>query len=124
VQRLLESVSPTHGRILIYVWAIEQDELSKRSVPVGMSTVTATGQDVFVPWVRSESRDSAAQPQVFNRYYHMFAQDEILVLVREAARSLGLLVTAPSIAETHGVEVVQHGWERSNHYVELRRWTK
>lgn len=161
-QRLLQCVSPMHGRVLIYVWAIEQDELSKRNVPT--ETQHMSGQDVFVPWVmsqqnpnkkikpRAKSRrdqdscdgDSASnsygivdktleapmqeEPHIFNRYYHMFAKGELVQLVRDAASELGLHVgprtdeIVPSEMKA-GMQIVQYGWERSNYYVELRRWT-
>jgi tRNA (uracil-5-)-methyltransferase TRM9 len=137
----LEGVSLDHGRVLIYVWAIEQDELSKRTVHsddqlsenLEQSSVMPHGQDVFVPWVLPNASSTAVNqanvpnaPQVFNRYYHMFAQGELLVLVEEAVRVLGLVLgdASGSIIGTSGVEVVRHGWERSNHYVELRRWKR
>ncbi|KAL0071485.1 tRNA methyltransferase, has a role in tRNA modification [Marasmius tenuissimus] len=118
VQRLLQAVSTTHGRILIYVWATEQDELSKREIP---TSDLASGSDVFVPWVMAGKPE--AQDQVLNRYYHMFAAGELEALVAEAAQQTGLPV-GPASTESgrKGVEVLQSGWERSNHYVELRRW--
>jgi len=148
VLRLLQSVSPTHGRILICVWAIEQDELSKRDVPVS-NTAMEDGQDVFVPWVlpsqtaqkklkvrtkrrmKSTQQDEVAnedeqergQPQIFNRYYHMFAKGELQRLVHEAADELELVVASRSDSTNlRGIEVVQDGWERSNYYVEIRCW--
>lgn len=149
-KRLIESVSPDHGRALIYVWAIEQDELSRRNIPADMSPDEADhivheaptkGQDVFVPWVLSPQtisratvkkqgiEETAERSKVFNRYYHMFAQGELRQLVEDAALELGLEVGGQ--AERHdqgegkpvqGLEIVQDGWERSNYYVELRRW--
>ncbi|TCD68890.1 tRNA methyltransferase, has a role in tRNA modification [Steccherinum ochraceum] len=64
VQRLIQSVSPSHGRGLIYVWAIEQDGLSKRSIPSeGTEDDTQNpGQDVFVPWVLA-SQSPKAKPK-------------------------------------------------------------
>lgn len=151
-QRLLESVSPGHGRVLVYVWAIEQDELSKRIVPVpGRETGThadvdvepsTSGQDVFVPWSLStgrarleapkikEAARNAPQntPEVVHRYYHMFAEGELGQLVQVAAQEMGLKVSPPPMNQVEGVdhaegiEVVASGWERSNYYVELRRW--
>lgn len=172
-------MSPSRGRILIYVWAIEQDELSRRSVPteshkkddsVAESSISS-GRDVFVPWVlskqntnngkskgklskdrlasRSDVTDSTQrctkgmstevtlmsgpdEPQVFNRYYHMFAEGELTELVRSAAGDLGIhigpipdqMLTSGSGTEWkgRGLEIVQDGWERSNYYVELRCW--
>lgn len=142
-KRLIESISSSHGRALIYVWAIEQDELSKRSIPTDTKPdeIQAKGQDVFVPWVLSsqtagkanakaqDTGDTAEQPKVFNRYYHMFARGELRQLVEEAALELGLEVGSPvdkqhqdSAIFVQGLEVIQDGWERSNCYVELRRW--
>ncbi|KAJ7755039.1 S-adenosyl-L-methionine-dependent methyltransferase [Mycena maculata] len=118
VKRLLEAVSPEHGRILIYVWAVRQDEHSKRSIPTHDADDTGeAGQDVFVPWVLSDDKK-----QVFNRYYHMFADGELATLAAAAAEELDLVVGPPRGQSLKGVEIVQDGWERSNHYVELRRW--
>ena len=143
VQRLIRAVSPTHGRILIYVWAIEQDELSKRNIPLNDAR-PAQGEDVFVPWVMSKdlqtkpkekktssnastpretsTQEDARPPQVFNRYYHMFAKGELTELVHQAANGLEMHVGPPEDDVRQGVEIVQDGWERSNYYVELRRW--
>ncbi|KAH9180481.1 hypothetical protein EDB89DRAFT_2110581 [Lactarius sanguifluus] len=151
VKRLLESVSPRHGRVLIYVWAIEQDEYSKRIVPVpGKETGTHTdvdgelstsGQDVFVPWSLSTGRARSeapkmkevagnaleTTPEVIQRYYHMFAKDELGQLVRVAAQEIGLMVGPPHMNQVEGaegIEIVASGWERSNYYVELQRWRR
>jgi len=136
VQRLIRAVSSSHGRVLIYVWAIEQDELSKRSIPQSEGR-PVRGEDVFVPWVMSKELESKskgkgasnqdavpheASPQVFNRYYHMFARGELTDLVHEAAEGLSMHVGSPKDDATEGIEIVQDGWERSNYYVELRRW--
>ncbi|KAI0725164.1 S-adenosyl-L-methionine-dependent methyltransferase [Fomitopsis betulina] len=141
VQRLIEAISPSHGRALIYVWGIEQDGLSKRSIPTsaGPDEAPTQGRDVFVPWVLSSQNAGKAnvqvrdtedtlEPKVFNRYYHMFAQGELRQLVEEAALELGLEVGS-EVDQQHdsgkvvqGLEVIQDGWERSNYYVELKRW--
>ncbi|KAF9069851.1 hypothetical protein BDP27DRAFT_661886 [Rhodocollybia butyracea] len=119
VKRLLQSVSPNHGRVLIYVWAVEQDDLSKREIPV--DELQPGGKDVFVPWVLPDP--NADKTQVFNRYYHMFAKGELTQLVSEASEEMGLQVgTKNSDAQT-GIELKQDGWERSNYYVELHRWS-
>jgi len=134
VKRLLESVSPDHGRILIYVWAIEQDELSKRKVISEDDIPPLTGKDVVVPWVlskelsaatKSHADTGAQEPQVYKRYYHMFAKGELSRLVVEAAAELGLQVGSNPRdmgKNMRGIEIVQDGWERSNYYVELRLW--
>lgn len=122
-QRLLEAVSPYHGRLLIYVWAIEQDDLSKRKIPVNGGS-SSTGQDVFVPWVHYSCVDEQPTPQIYNRYYHMFGKGELSQLVQSAAEKLGLELGARPTGGSgrQGVTIVQDGWERSNYYVEVRRW--
>lgn len=126
-------MSPAHGRVLIYVWAIEQDEQSKRIIPTdGEAANSQVGKDVVVPWVLSrqlgstskEGRMDSEQPQVFNRYYHMFAKGELGGLVHEAVTEMGLEIGPSSSRGSRGagVEIVQDGWERSNYYVELKRW--
>jgi tRNA (uracil-5-)-methyltransferase TRM9 len=133
-QRLLQSVSSSHGRILIYVWAVEQDELSKRKIPVGNEHTPTLGTDVVVPWVLSKELKTTGnkmssqmnEPRVLNRYYHMFAKGELRRLVEEAITDLGLQIGSPppnrAFRLARGVEFVQDGWERSNYYVELRCW--
>jgi len=96
------------------------------------SAVPTRGMDVVVPWVLSkelsrsqnEAQDQAT-PQVFNRYYHMFAKGELAALVEEVAEELSLIVGAKEVVESgnaRGVEIVQDGWERSNFFVELKLW--
>ncbi|KAI0703642.1 hypothetical protein BC835DRAFT_1262784 [Cytidiella melzeri] len=128
VQRLIQAISPTHGRALIYVWAVEQDGLSKRSIPRDQVLQTC-GQDVFVPWVVTQGQPQpksavhTSTAPVFKRYYHMFTKGELTSLVHEAAKELELTVGAKGDAEgKRGIEIVRDGWERSNYYVELRRW--
>lgn len=119
--------------MLIYVWAIEQDDLSKRKVVEEQDPPPATGKDVVVPWVLSKQLSDSSKasperderPQVYNRYYHMFAKGELAGLVQEAASELGLQTGPKSRSTakyTSGVEIVQDGWERSNYYVELKLW--
>ncbi|KAF9566239.1 S-adenosyl-L-methionine-dependent methyltransferase [Agrocybe pediades] len=134
VKRLIQATSPSQGRLLIYVWAIEQDELSKRKVISEEEQPSANGKDVVVPWVLSKEMQSSSspstqkddQPRVYNRYYHMFAKGELAGLVLEAAQEFGLQVGAKpnetGVGNLQGLEIVQDGWERSNYYVELRRW--
>ena len=149
LQRLIQTLSPVRGRALIYVWAIEQDELSKRIIP-GKDSLTQenVGQDVFVPWVlatqkterpmQTETRKdqsavemtkkdgSTEEPKkVFNRYYHMFSKGELRELTIDAVEGLGLAIGNESDTSVdQGVEIVQCGWERSNYYIEVRRWRR
>jgi tRNA (uracil-5-)-methyltransferase TRM9 len=68
----------------------------------------------------------AADPQIFRRYYHMFARGELVGLVTKAASELGLCVGSrhDGPGNMRGLEIVQDGWERSNYYVELRCWER
>jgi tRNA (uracil-5-)-methyltransferase TRM9 len=57
----------------------------------------------------------------------MFSKDELRGLVQRASLELGLKLGPSSSNEaeangTEGVEIVVSGWERSNYYIELRRW--
>lgn len=138
MQRLLQCVSPAHGRILIYVWAIEQDELSKLVIPADDNTEDSpspSGTDVFVPWVMSPQGPARSQATkqplrnsgtnvevpIYHRYYHMFAKGELTRLTCEVAQGMGLIVGPPEEGR-RGIEIIQDGWERSNYYVELRCW--
>ncbi|KAL1745658.1 hypothetical protein HDZ31DRAFT_62968 [Schizophyllum fasciatum] len=127
VEALIRAVSPDSGRVLIYVWAVEQDELSKRHIPA--ENAAEAGADVFVPWVlsdktKSQSDAPTTEPRVYNRYYHMFSQGELRRLVELAAGQSGLAIGEAEAfpAGSRGLQVVQDGWERSNYYVELRLW--
>ena len=102
------------------------------------------GQDVFIPWVLSKDHTEKKQdpdspesqrhsqslepskPQVFHRYYHLFAEGELIHLARSAAEDMGLELVHPSISGhgRKGIVVAQTGWERSNYYVELERWER
>jgi tRNA (uracil-5-)-methyltransferase TRM9 len=147
-QALLRCLNPTHGRLLIYVWATEQDTLSKRVIPNASegSQGDESGsrvQDVLVPWVHSASSttnsqaeltqsDTRLNPKVFQRYYHLFGPSELSVLLCQAAKELGLQLGAAvparvqpfphDMERTKGMEIIQEGWERSNYYVEVCLW--
>ena len=118
-------MSPKHGRVLIYTWAIEQDSASKRVIPEA-SGANSQGVDVFVPWVSNTA--PTGDSQVYQRYYHMFDRNELRELVAEAVAQLGLAFGKPEDAanSTHhrGVSIAQDGWERSNVYIELNRWER
>lgn len=117
------------------MWATEQDELSKRVIPGQESPRENPGQDVFVPWVLATRKDRGAveiinedesreeSKKVFNRYYHMFSKGELRELTIAAVEDLGLEIgNELDVSADQGVEIVQCGWERSNYYIEIRRW--
>jgi len=63
--------------------------------------------------------------KVFNRYYHMFSRGELYELTRSAAQRLDLAIGSESdVPADEGIEIVQCGWERSNYYIEIRRWRR
>lgn len=106
------------------------------------------GQDVFVPWVLAtqktkQQRDATAKKgqsaveavvgaggaegarKVFNRYYHMFSKGELCELTTSAAKELGFAIgNELDVTADRGIEIVQCGWERSNYYIEIRRWRR
>jgi tRNA (uracil-5-)-methyltransferase TRM9 len=117
---------------LIYVWAIEQDDASKRILPTDTySNDDPVGLDVLVPWVHNttssaDSSQDGPQAQIYKRYYHMFAKGELQTLARQAAENLGMLISdqAPNNPTGDGISIVQEGWERSNYYIELLTWNR
>lgn len=70
--------------------------------------------------------ESATEPnKVFNRYYHMFSKGELRELMITAAQELCLAIGNESdISADQGLEIVECGWERSNYYIEIRRWRR
>jgi len=106
------------------------------------------GRDVFVPWVLATQKtkrqrrvttkkgqsvietaaeiESAEGPsKMFNRYYHMFSEGELYELTRSAVQELRLAIGVESdVSAGDGVEIMQCGWERSNYYIEIRRWRR
>jgi len=138
IEALIFALNPAGGRFLVYVWAVEQDGLSKRVIPKA-GPVTSCGRDVLVPWVLAThpcplgtasdlATPHTGEPKVFQRYYHMFESSELRDLVCLAASRLSLQVGCPpsgsdeSRTPTRGLEIVREGWERSNYYLEARLW--
>jgi len=75
--------------------------------------------------VAEEDEGTKVPQKVFNRYYHMFSKDELRELTITATEELGLEIGNESgISSDKGVEIVQCGWERSNYYIEIRRWRR
>jgi SAM-dependent methyltransferase len=96
IVELLRAVRPRGGQVLVYAWAQEQGQDSKRAF---------SGPDVLVPWnlqrkfapARTEDLlaaggavDEAKNSAVFQRYCHVYVSGELEVLAGEAAASLGL----------------------------------
>jgi tRNA (uracil-5-)-methyltransferase TRM9 len=86
-----------------------------------MQTAARTNPDA----VKVTEKDEVTQEpnKVFNRYYHMFSKGELYELTVAAAQELGLAIGNESEYPARpGVEIMQCGWERSNYYIEIRRW--
>lgn len=69
VRELLRLVRPGTGRVLVYVWAKEQDKHR------------GEGCDVMIPWEMHRAFDSSSK--TYQRYYHLFKQGELEELCRE-----------------------------------------
>jgi tRNA (uracil-5-)-methyltransferase TRM9 len=115
IKELLRIVKP-HGKILIFVWAFEQGQDSKRKFDK---------QDVLVSWQKPRAKKSeqvAASPSaehgadqadtstVRQRYYHLFKQNELESLVA-------------TINERHGslAKITDSGYDRDNWYIVLQK---
>ncbi|KAI7882513.1 S-adenosyl-L-methionine-dependent methyltransferase [Lichtheimia hyalospora FSU 10163] len=88
IKELLRITRPG-GKILVFVWALEQTKFSKRNFEPGK-------QDVFVPWMLKSDPS-----KVYQRYYHLFQQGELDQLFK-------------SISD---VTIETSGYDRDNHYV-------
>ncbi|KAG2201821.1 hypothetical protein INT47_004378 [Mucor saturninus] len=89
------------GKVLVFVWALEQTKFSKRNFEPGQ-------QDVFVPWkltpkkgLTPEVKEKEEDYPVYNRYYHLFKKGELDDLFQQI----------------EGVVIETSGYDRDNHYV-------
>ncbi|KAJ1654083.1 tRNA methyltransferase, has a role in tRNA modification [Dispira simplex] len=113
LQEIVRVVKP-QGKILVYVWALEQR---------GKRKFDQAHQDFMVPWVvPANTTAGGSQPhftdtapsqeeefeKVFHRYYHLFKEGELESLVERSNLS-------------HCVEVSQRGYDRDNWYVVLTK---
>ncbi|GAA5795878.1 S-adenosyl-L-methionine-dependent methyltransferase [Helicostylum pulchrum] len=99
IKDLFKIVKPG-GRVLVFVWALEQTKFSKRNFEPGQ-------QDVFVPWKltpkkgQTEIKEKEEDFPVYNRYYHLFKKGELDDLFEQV----------------EGVVIETSGYDRDNHYV-------
>ena len=74
VRALLACVAPGRGRVLVYVWALEQAG-SRRGWAEGGA------QDLLVPWVVKAEQQQAPEggggDRTFQRYYHLYRRGEL-----------------------------------------------
>ena len=93
----LMRVTRVGGRVLIFVWALEQH---------GKREFSLEHQDVLVPWVVK----SGEGERVYQRYYHLFKEGELEEMVRTAAQVHGL-----------DLDIVQSGYDKDNWYCIIQR---
>ncbi|ORZ23325.1 S-adenosyl-L-methionine-dependent methyltransferase [Absidia repens] len=96
IKELLRIVKPG-GKVLVFVWALEQTKFTKRNFQPGE-------QDVFVPWVlakKKDEQDDGSANKVYNRYYHLFKKGELDDL----------------FGQINDVTIDVSGYDRDNHYV-------
>ncbi|CEG68791.1 hypothetical protein RMATCC62417_04983 [Rhizopus microsporus] len=82
------------GKMLVFVWALEQTKFSKRDFKPGQ-------QDVLVPWMLTKGTKDADNVPVYNRYYHLFKEGELNEL----------------FGQVEDVVIEETGYDRDNHYV-------
>ena len=90
IEKLLECVRPVEGRVLVYVWALEQGS-SRRGFDEG------SAQDTLVPWVM---KAKGVPDTTYERYYHLYRKGEL-----------------EEDVEAIGGTVVEAGYERDNWWV-------
>ncbi|KAG9031113.1 tRNA methyltransferase, has a role in tRNA modification [Tulasnella sp. JGI-2019a] len=128
VQALLRAVRSNGGRILIYVWAVEQDPLSKRVIPetnhASATSVETTGpgssgskaalkeQDLLVPWLVNPPPAPAATTQKPSRRQRKHAKEVTAVAVSAGPEdSMGLSSLQPGALETKVFQRYYHFFE-------------
>lgn len=82
------------GKMLVFVWALEQTKFSKRDFKPGQ-------QDVLVPWMLTKGTKDVDNVPVYNRYYHLFKEGELNEL----------------FGQVEDVVIEETGYDRDNHYV-------
>eukprot|EP00796_Vickermania_ingenoplastis_P005178 gene5178-3725_t len=80
VRRLIRLVRPDGGRVLIYVWAIEQPRKAAYEV-------NETSGDALIPWQMNQKFDD--EQKVYQRYYHLFRKGELETLCLQALKAEG-----------------------------------
>ncbi|OTA53458.1 S-adenosyl-L-methionine-dependent methyltransferase, partial [Hypoxylon sp. EC38] len=72
VRALLDCVRPRTGKVLVYVWALEQGS-SRRGWDEGTAD-----QDQLVPWVLNPGNgDTGVKDATYQRYYHLYRKGEL-----------------------------------------------
>lgn len=110
-------------------WVMQQDQKPKLKIRSrrGRSKTDPAAQEETDPHLVEHPIVSNDSP-VFQRYYHLFAPGELTELATTAATKLNLYIGPKPLEvhtedQIHGVYISPEGWERSNLYVELTRWS-
>jgi tRNA (uracil-5-)-methyltransferase TRM9 len=96
ISELLDLVTPQTGRVLVYVWALEQAS-SRRGWDTG------SDQDRLVSWVMRKPKGQKPGG-TFQRYYHLYKEGEL----EEDVLAVGGIV-------------VENGYEKDNWWVVCSR---
>nr|CAG8492399.1 14414_t:CDS:2 [Entrophospora candida] len=106
-------ITKPNSKILIYVWALEQQSTPKKNANGTEASGGGGGeprrnfdqnyQDVFVPWVipKDKNYEDRKQNVVFKRYYHLFKKGELDELV----------------INTNLAKILKSGYDKDNWYV-------
>lgn len=74
VSRRLEALKElfriTKGKVLVFVWALEQDKFTLE--------YKENRQDIYVPWKHNNSKE-----EIYQRYYHLFRKGELESLMEQ-----------------------------------------
>ena len=104
IAELLRVLKPVDGRLVIFVWALEQTQ-SRRKVDPNQP-------DVLVPWHTMKTEQG--EEYVYKRYYHLFGKEELEALVEQ--------VNEQSLIGKYKVAVERKGYDRDNWFVILKKY--
>lgn len=142
---MLRALNRRHGRLFIQVWAKEQDRPASQgdstppkvaikktrqmdklelatlasALPDVSTSSDNSSQDVFVPWkLQTHEKDETGDnpDQVFQRYYHLFQEGELLQLVKEARDEVRDLGSGGNLCIAESEEWEQGNWCISARY--------
>ncbi|PWY98974.1 hypothetical protein BCV70DRAFT_177633 [Testicularia cyperi] len=80
------------------------------------SGVAALALDEQAESATRTGHETAPEPPVYNRYYHVFRSGELEALVADAGKTMGAVHRNPASGQLEHIEVVREasGWERGN----------
>ena len=92
-------ITKKNGKILIYVWAKEQEKFKDDNK-----------KDVFVPWKLQKKYNNNTcdykKDVIYYRYYHLFEKNELEQLIYEIDES---------------IKIIESGFQKDNYYVILEK---